>query len=265
MQVLALDFDGVISDSAPESFAVALATYCELRPRSQLAADAASLLEKGLYEGLLERLRASPLYREFLELMPLGNRAEDFGVALSILERKLPVRDQADYDREREAEDAAFLLDFHSRFYELRGGFAEADATGWQSLLAPYPEFVKLLRARAGDVRLAIATAKDHRSVRLLLKLYGIDDLFPDELVLDKETGISKRAHLEALAARTRMPFAEISFVDDKVNHLDAVASLGVRCALAAWGYNGSREHTLARQRSFLVCELGDVEAQLFG
>ena len=36
--------------------------------------------------------------------------------------------------------------------------------------------------------------------------------------------------------------------MDDKVNHLEAVAPLGVRCALAAWGYNGAREQDRARE-----------------
>ena len=53
-------------------------------------------------------------------------------------------------------------------------------------------------------------------------------------------------------------------FIDDKVNHLEDVASLGVRCALAAWGYNGPREHERARACGFDVCSLGDVEHVLF-
>jgi hypothetical protein len=52
--------------------------------------------------------------------------------------------------------------------------------------------------------------------------------------------------------------------VDDKLNHLEAVAPLGVRCALAAWGYNGPREHAAAAERGFLVCTLEDVEGKLF-
>jgi hypothetical protein len=60
MRALVLDFDGVISDSARESFAVALGSYLALRPDS----------------GLGERNREE-LFREFVELMPLGNRAED--------------------------------------------------------------------------------------------------------------------------------------------------------------------------------------------
>ena len=60
------------------------------------------------------------------------------------------------------------------------------------------------------------------------------------------------------------MPFERIVFVDDKVNHLEDVASLGVRCTLAAWGYNGPREHELARHRGFDVCSLAEAERVLF-
>ena len=134
----------------------------------------------------------------------------------------------------------------------------------WQALIAPYPAFVELLRRRAGEVILAIATAKDRRSVSDLLEAYGIADLFRDR-VLDKETGVSKEAHLAHLSQTCGIDFANITFVDDKANHLDAVSHLGVRCALAAWGYNGEREEALARERGYLVCGLSDVEAQLFG
>jgi hypothetical protein len=48
------------------------------------------------------------------------------------------------------------------------------------------------------------------------------------------------------------------------VNHLDAAARLGVRCALAAWGYNGAREIRHAQARGYLVCTLDDFERRLF-
>jgi hypothetical protein len=38
-----------------------------------------------------------------------------------------------------------------------------------------------------------------------------------------------------------------------------------VRCALSAWGYNGPREHALARAHGHRVCTLDDFETQLFG
>ena len=118
MELLALDFDGVISDSAPESFLVALRTYCELRPESRL------VRERDRAEGLgAAGIRADPSYGHFLALMPLGNRAEDFAVALSILDARLAVGDQAAYDRvyASVALDAPdFLEPFHRRFYQVR-------------------------------------------------------------------------------------------------------------------------------------------------
>jgi phosphoglycolate phosphatase-like HAD superfamily hydrolase len=131
--------------------------------------------------------------------------------------------------------------------------------------MRPYESFLRILRRRAGDTTYAIATAKDRRSVDVLLREYGIDDLFPAELITDKESGEKKTAHLRRLREVLRLDFPEITFVDDKVNHLDTVAPLGVRCALAAWGYNDRREHALAAGRGYLVCHLDDVELQLFG
>jgi phosphoglycolate phosphatase-like HAD superfamily hydrolase len=225
VRLLVLDFDGVISDSAPEAFEVAWRTYCDLRPESRLV-----------------RVERAELYRGFLALMPLGNRAEDYGTALAALDDGTPLPDQEAYDAYRAGRDEA-----------------------WLALLRPYRSFVALLRRRAGTCPYAIATAKDHRSVDLLLAAYGISELFAPERVLDKETGVSKAAHLQQLAQREGLAFPDLTFVDDKVNHLDSVAPLGVRCALAAWGYNGPREHDLARARGYLVCGLEDAGTCLFG
>jgi phosphoglycolate phosphatase-like HAD superfamily hydrolase len=259
VKVLALDFDGVISDSGPEAFVVALRTYEALRPASGLAAPR---------ELSRAAISASPLYRAFVDVMPLGNRAEDFGVGLAALAAGQTLRDQPAYDAFKAKtlrEASGFLEDFHARFYSERDAFAANDSPGWHALLGPYPEFVELLRRPHAGVQLAIATAKDRPAVERLLSHYGIADLFAPNLVLDKETGVSKRAHLEALSARTGVGYAEITFVDDKVNHLEDVSDLGVRCALAAWGYNSAREHEQAAARGYLVCELGNAEALLFG
>ncbi len=131
--------------------------------------------------------------------------------------------------------------------------------------MRPYESFLALLRRRKGEVAYAIATSKDRRSVDLLLDSYEARELFPPERILDKETGPDKAAHLRRLGEMLALPPQEMTFVDDKVNHLDAVAPLGVRCALAGWGYNGCREHELARERGYPVLTLETAEATLFG
>jgi len=263
LRLLALDFDGVISDSAPEAFVVALRTYCEMRPASDLG-DRDALL-RGPAAPAPEAIAGDALFAAFLEMMPLGNRAEDYAVGLDALDSGVQLPDQTAYDRFKTDLDPEWLRGFHKRFYRVRGAMSDADPAAWHRLMGPYPGVTEFLRRRAGDALLAIATSKDRRSVGRLLEAYGIADLFPEGRVLDKETGVSKRAHFEHLHGVSGSSYTEMTFVDDKVNHLDTVAPLGVRCGLAAWGYNGEREVALARARGYLVLGLEDAEAQLFG
>jgi phosphoglycolate phosphatase-like HAD superfamily hydrolase len=255
VRALALDFDGVLFDSAREAFAVALRAFAALRPRARLARMAAAP----------DPQANAALFSAFLELMPLGNRAEDYGVALAALEAGVRLPDQAAYDAWYAAQDAAWLRAYHARFYEERAAWARRDRESWLGLMPPFAPFLSVLRRRAGEVPYAIATAKDRASVRELLARHDAGDLFEPERILDKEAGRSKRAHLERLADQLDLPFAAITFVDDKVNHLEDVASLGVRCALAAWGYNSEREHIEARSAGFPVCTLAEAEPLLFG
>jgi phosphoglycolate phosphatase-like HAD superfamily hydrolase len=264
MKALVLDFDGVISDSAPEAFVVALHTYATLQPQSSWSPIAARLRPRG---GLTRTdVLDEPLYGRFLELMPLGNRAEDYAVILSLLEREVIVADQAAYDRARGATSSDWLQRFHQRFYAVREQFASENSETWRALMDPYSLFVAILRRHAqDDVTLAIATAKDRSSVLTLLADYGLSDLFPPDRVLDKETGASKASHLEHLHHVLGFPYPDLTFLDDKVNHLDAVVPLGVRGAFATWGYNGARERHIAEERGYLICTLDDVEEKLFG
>ncbi|MDJ0785582.1 MAG: hypothetical protein QNK05_02170 [Myxococcota bacterium] len=248
MQLLALDFDGVISDSAREAFAVAVRTHLALDPARELRGG----------EG------DAALYRGFLELMPLGNRAEDFFLALEILRRGARVEDQAGYDAFRAGYSEEALRAFHRRFYQERTAWSEADPDGWLREMGAYPEIPALLERLSARVELAIATAKDRRSVRRLVEAYGVSELFSEGSILDKETGVHKSAHVRLLAGRSGIPPRDITFVDDKVNHLEDVAPTGARCGLATWGYNGEREYEQAREQGYLLLSLETLEQQLF-
>lgn len=253
MKALALDFDGVIADSAREAFAVALLTYSALRPGSPLAAAAA------------DDAAREALFARFVALMPLGNRAEDYAVALAAIEAGVELADQADYDAFYASREVPFLRQFHERFYEERRAFAQRDPEGWLALLPPFQPFLDVLRRQAGNAVYAIATAKDRGSVERLLARYGVADLFDPRWIFDKETGVAKHHHIQQLAEGLGVDFAEIRFVDDKLKHLVDVAPLGVRCALAAWGYNGEREHELAQAAGIPVCRIENAEELLFG
>lgn len=256
MRVLALDFDGVIADSAREAFAVSLRTEAALRGGAPLAPlEGADGLGDARTRALLER---------FLELMPLGNRAEDYAVMLAALREERTLPEQSDYDAFRDALDPAYLRAFHARFYEERATWAERDPEGWRRLMPAFPNVPERLRRRAADATLAIATAKDRASVRALLRDYGLDEAVPEARLLDKETGLRKSDHVRRLTELLGVPASAVTFVDDKLRHLEDVAPLGARCVLAAWGYNGERERRGARRRGYRVCGLPELEVALF-
>jgi phosphoglycolate phosphatase-like HAD superfamily hydrolase len=261
LKALVLDFDGVIADSSREVFVVALRAYVALRPRTPCGSALAAL--DGALPGGTSAVEGHELYPGFMALMPLGNRAEDFGASLEALSRGLEIGDQAGYDEFFASLDRAWLDAFHARFYEERERFASADGALWRSLQPPYRQVADLLLRLRGVVALAVATAKDRRSVEALLAEYGLADVFAPGTILDKETGVTKAAHLERLRDVLGVPFAEMTFVDDKVRHLDAVAGLGVRCVLAAWGYNGERERLAAARRGYVVATLETLEERM--
>jgi phosphoglycolate phosphatase-like HAD superfamily hydrolase len=252
----------VLFDTAREAFVVALRVYLEMRPASRLR-QVADRIESSLANPASD-IFDDVVARAFMELMPLGNRAEDFGVSLLAIDAGLDLPDQEAYDVFHAKQDPQWLADFHRRLYEVRAAFAASREQIWLRLQPPYQGMPELLGRHATSVELAVATAKDRSSVRRLLDHSSMLGLFRDDLVLDKETGVLKTAHLVLIHERTGVPFPEITFVDDKVNHLHAVAPLGMRPVLASWGYNGERERSLARSFGYLVCTLEDVERQIF-
>ena len=262
MHVLALDFDGVLCDSSREVFVVAVDTFAAMEPSSQLLGALLPLRDNAAAGGFEHR--ESEIYKGFRDLLPLGNRAEDFGVSLRAIEKKTPIHDQGGYDAFYRDIGQTWLDRFHRRFYECRAHLREGNIDRWLRLHLPFPGFSDTLRKHKDRTQPAVATAKDARSVRLLLDALGFESVFDSELILDKETGVEKTHHLRALHECTGADFNDITFVDDKVNHLVKVAALGVRPVLAGWGFNTDREHELARELGFEVADLGTADDVLF-
>lgn len=250
--MLALDFDGVLFDSIREVLAVATQTYLRLEPDATLVRE------------LAQRGEDDPHFLAFRSLVPFGNRAEDFGVALSALQRRLILDDQESYDHLYESFDPSWLDRYHRIFYRCRRELRNASPKRWLGLHRPYTSFIDVLDRHQRNCHFAIVTAKDRESVHKLLVHFQLQSMFPAELILDKEVGIHKTAHLQALAVQLGLPIRGMRFVDDKLNHLERAASLGVRPVLAAWGYNSAREHRLARDRGFDVATLTNAEEILF-
>jgi phosphoglycolate phosphatase-like HAD superfamily hydrolase len=260
MRVLALDFDGAICDSAREVFTAAVHTYGRIDPGSRVVRETLAHPRPSATE--LD-LSAAPAFADFSELIPLGNRAEDYGVALRAMDLGLDLPDQVAYDDFYRSFEPSWLRHFHAAFYEVRDRLRTDHLESWLALHCGYPPFTAFLERAAGRCELAVATARDAASLDVLLEHLGVAALIPRKSRLDKETGVQKTDHLNALAQRLGVAFTDITFVDDKVNHLERVAPLGVRPVLAGWGLNTPREHERAKALGFAVAQLEALDAVL--
>lgn len=255
IELLALDFDGVVCDSAGESFLVACTAFLQSAPDASIC----ERLPRVEPEAPVSPDPRDPIFGRFLEHMPLGNRAEDYAVVLRAIDEDVLLKDQGDYDGFKAKLDPRWLQDFHETYYTVRRTFQDLDPVGWLQLARPYAGISGLLHDLPDGIRLAIATARDHESVDRILEAHQLQTLFNPRLIIDKDAGVSKRTHLELLHERSGVPFSATLFVDDKINHLDSVAPLGVHCGLAAWGYNGLRERALAVERGYSVLDMDEL------
>jgi len=113
MHILALDFDGVLCDSSREVFVVAVDTYAAIEPNSALLAQLKPLRDHAA-DGGSEHLDTE-IYGRFRDLLPLGNRAEDFGVSLQAVENGAAINDQEAYDAFYREIGQPWLDRFHRR------------------------------------------------------------------------------------------------------------------------------------------------------
>ncbi len=252
--LLVFDFDGVISESVHDSFRTAINAFIDLFPDHRLGAAETVIPVEKIYQFERENSR---IYHNFRNLMPFGNRAEDYFVILKIIERNQAseITDQSAYDRFKVSLPPDDLELYQQTFYSLRRTY-QKDPEIWIKLLPAFPGITEAIRKLSKKYRLAIATSKDLASVRLQLNAYRLQTYFTEDCILDKEVSNSKRNHLKKLHAHLGIPYEKMHFIDDKFIHLLDAHTLGVQCYLATWGFNTRREHRLADKQGFHLLTL---------
>lgn len=237
--LLALDFDGVVWDSAGECYHTALDAYDELYGvRPEVSAE------------------------RFREARWLARTGHDFGVILQI-QMKQPQVNWEEFSKGEFAlikdSQPEFCERFNEVFYRLRSVKRDSDFEGWASSQRPYPEFVSQVPALIEAFgQVAIATTKDEASARKLLASADFD--FP---ILGKEFSTDKALQMAELQRRFSVQPDRIVFVDDLIDNLERVRTTGARVALADWGYNVPAERQHAVQQGIPVVGLEGLREHL--
>ena len=258
--VIALDFDGVICDSAAECVVSAYGAFCQAKGEAfdPLVSSVPDYFRDGFY-------RMRPLIRD----------GRDYLMILYLLDLRVPMSDQKDFDDALETRlpDLLGLFgvesgpELEAAFQRYRAGFRERDESGWMDRNPLYPGMIKALSERQGDLRsVFVTTSKPSTVSKGILEHNGFT--LPDGHVLGKDmVGASpdKNVHMRLVTEASKVSYADIHFVDDQVAHLESAQGLGVNCYLAAYGYTTEKQIDRARELGIRVLEEEDLPKWMGG
>jgi len=245
-QVVALDFDGVLCDSAPETGLTAWRAGRQVWPDWRTPRPPAPVLERFI------ALR--PLLETGYQSVPLMRLAWE-GVGAADLAGGFEGRVDAVIAAAGMTRGAMVEL-----FGATRDAWIAEDLPGWLAAHRFYPGVVEALRRAEGTSAVRILSTKQERFIRQLLA--GAEVRIPQACIYGLEAGKSKRAILRDVL-REAGGGGGACFVEDRLDTLlplaDDPALADVRLCLAAWGYNTAAERQRARDGGRIaLLELAD-------
>lgn len=226
VDVLAIDFDGVVADALQEC---ALVTWIGGRgPVPGLSG--AEQLER-VPDAFVERFRRIRNHARSLDHFVVAHEpAAD------------TVDSQAAFDALFSGLEPEYVRTFTSAATAARERLRTGEPDFWLGLHTLYPGMAGLLRRHNG--RVVVVTAKDEASVRAILARHGLEHTVREVL---GECG-DKAAAILGVSARWGVPAGDITFLDDNLTHVRRVAATGARARWALWGY-ATPEHRAEAER----------------
>ncbi|MEQ1622466.1 MAG: HAD family hydrolase [Methylococcales bacterium] len=239
----ALDFDGVICDSAVETAitgwkAARLIWPDMLNEVPQDKIDQFRLL-RPLIETGYEAILA-------MRLLQQGESSE--AIANSYSDKVQDLLQQAQLS----------IADLKKLFGETRDAWIEQDLVDWVNMNPLFPGVADKLRQLGLTRPWLIITTKQERFVKQILKANDIE--LADESIFGLDRNLSKQELLSGLLQTN--PAQTIVFVEDRLptllNVLNNEQLQSVKLIFALWGYNTAEDKVIAAQQGILGQELED-------
>lgn len=237
MRFWALDFDGVICDSARENGHSAWRCAHALWPDEFPGSEAPAELLDG-----------------FCRMRPYLETGYQSPLMMLMLRRQMPLAAfSCEFEHHCDALSREKRMDRHAlveAFGAQRDRWIAADPAGWLASHGFYPGIIAALRAaQQRGTGLIILTTKQERFVRLLLQGQGLD--FPAERIYGLERQRRKEYYLEEYLQAGNESFG---FVEDRFATLTRVAAVPalqpVSLFFAEWGYSTPPEIADARRHA---------------
>ncbi len=214
IELVFLDFDGVICDSVLEGMVCSWRAYFELYRRDPP-------------DSCPREMR-----RRFTALRPYVRTGEDFMVIQDLLAGEVEVHGQQEFDRRAASLGEEKLSRFRELFYRSRESLLKEDRSYWLALNRIYPHLRGPLSEWSASECFYILSTKRPEYIAAILRRAGVQ--MPPRRILFCH-GEEKIVLLQRVMSQARAGSG--LFVDDQIDHLRAVPGLPVQMRLASWGY----------------------------
>lgn len=238
MQLLAMDFDGVIVDSISEC-AVAgyngYEAYCGNNVKIKIP----------------EEIKPDQLSK-FRTMRPYIRSGEDYIYLFHALSDEIIINSQEDFDEFKIA-SIDCKESYYKLFYSARQTLMSSNFDNWITLNPLYNEMDVFLHSM--HTKIHIVSTKASKYIIKILKFNGIE--FNPGQVHEAGRGFSKTDIIIRLMQEYNLSTPNMIFIDDHFDTLSKVKMTGVRCLLADWGYNTNKQRSRCHK---LKLELVDLQ-----
>lgn len=247
MKILALDYDGVIIDSQLECLSVGFNAYLKLKQKTKLFDG-----EKFTFDNFDKKINENKdLVIKHNNLRVYVRDASSWYNIFYAIDNNIEIKNQEDFDNIDKLN-----LDFNlyvSYFYDERIKLQKENLEKWLNLNKLFPNIKKIDNLK-NKFKLVIATNNRKGTIEGFLKKYNLDF----DLIIDQDFSTDKTKQLEFIKNRYKVNFEDIYFVDDQIAHFSSLIKLGVKCFLAAWGYNNKEQQEEAKKLGVELVNEGD-------
>jgi phosphoglycolate phosphatase-like HAD superfamily hydrolase len=253
LKILALDFDGVIVDSAWECLFVSYNTYFQVYERKRKDFFGGEPFTFENWEDIKKRYKKE--VEQYRIMRPYIRGADDYGLIIKLLEEKKLIKSQEEFDIYRKTIDFKFK-DFHQEFYKERDRIQEMDFKAWFKLESAFPRITKDTgKLLEEETKIIIATSNRRRAIAQCFTPEYLGFEIKKEDILDKRYGEDKSQQMLQIVKLYGVKFEDIYFVDDQVSHLIQTRPLGIKVFLAGWSYATDIQKEEARKQNIPIIE----------
>jgi len=253
LKILALDFDGVIVDSARECLFVSYNAYFRVYKRKKKDFFGGEPFTFENWENIKKRYKKE--IEHYRIIRPYIRGANDYGLIVKLLEEKKIIENQKEFDKYRKSVVFDFEA-FHQEFYKERDRIQVMDFRAWFKLESAFPKITEDINKLLEEgTKIIIATSNRRRAIAQCFTPKYLGFEIKQEDILDKRFGEDKSKQMKQIIKLYNIKFEDIYFVDDQVSHLIQTRPLGVKVLLAGWSYATDIQKEEARQQNISIIE----------